>query len=111
MQLSDIQRDAVSKAFEARAQTKTLSPLYIKLVFDILIKWNSYSEDISIPSTVTACMDQLFTNLEKTHGKFCVMLKLRPSHLQDMRDWLDQFALSFNRTWTSNIAYALACLD
>ncbi|XP_067942094.1 NACHT and WD repeat domain-containing protein 2-like [Watersipora subatra] len=70
--ISNDQRQALSLAFKG----KSLPPLYIKLVFDILIKWKSYSQADSIPTDVTACMDQLFTNLENAHGKRQVQLAL-----------------------------------
>ena len=50
----------------------TLYPLYIKLIFDIIIKWTSYYEpddDFLKCNTIDKCIKYLFRSHEKTHGK------------------------------------------
>lgn len=50
----------------------TLYPLYIKLLFDIISKWQSfYQPDDAFKNadTIDQCIIYLFRSLEKTHGK------------------------------------------
>lgn len=64
LQLTDRQRSAVSETFLDRE----LPPLYVKLIFDMLVKWTSYSQASNIPTDIISSLAQLFTNLESTHG-------------------------------------------
>ena len=50
----------------------TLYPLYIKLIFDIIVKWTSYYEpdnEFLKCNTIDKCIKYLFKSHEKTHGK------------------------------------------
>ncbi len=53
-------------------QTAILYPLYIKILFDIILNWqSSYIPDRSIMSckNIDACIQYLFKHLETVHGK------------------------------------------
>ena len=50
----------------------TLQPLFIKLVFDLIIKWRSFYEpvdDFKGLLSIDSCIQYLFKQLEKEHGK------------------------------------------
>ena len=50
----------------------TLYPLYIKLIFDIIVTWPSNYEpdaDFLKCKTIDKCIKYLFRSLEKSHGK------------------------------------------
>jgi hypothetical protein len=48
-----------------------LFPLYVKLIFDIIVKWTSYyvpNEDFKECTEIDECIEYLFKLLEKNHG-------------------------------------------
>ena len=78
LQLTEAQRNAITNHFKG----KPLPPLYIKLVFDVIVNWKSYTEDLHIPEDVSRCLEQLYNDLEKEHGKFpCKLWFCWTSHL------------------------------
>jgi len=53
-------------------ETASLYPLYVKLVFDIILKWESYyepDESFKKAFNIDECIKYLFRLLEKEHGK------------------------------------------
>ena len=49
-----------------------LFPLYIKLIFDIVLTWKSQyvpDQDFLRCTTIDRCIEYLFKSLEKLHGK------------------------------------------
>ena len=48
------------------------SPLYVKLVFDHVSLWKSYSPDTYIAKTIEECIQKLFDRTENSHGKVLV---------------------------------------
>jgi len=66
-QLSPQQRTAVSKAVE-----RCPLPLYLKLVFNEMLKWKSYTTVQALPPTIPDLIHTLFARVEKEHGKILV---------------------------------------
>ena len=69
--LSEVQWKALEMVFN-RA---TLFPLYIKLIFDIVVKWTSYhvpSDEFLNCTNIDICIEYLFKLLEKSHGKLFI---------------------------------------
>ena len=50
------------------------TPLYLKMIFDQASTWTSFvaPESITLPNNVHNCIEKLFCNLEKMHGKILV---------------------------------------
>lgn len=48
------------------------SPLYVKLVFDQISLWKSYTTDIVIAKSIDDCVSKLFERVESSHGKILV---------------------------------------
>ena len=48
------------------------SPLYVKLVFDQISLWRSYTTDVAIASCIDDCISELFKRVESAHGKVLV---------------------------------------
>lgn len=48
------------------------SPLYVKLVFDQISLWKSYTVDITIAKSIDDCVSKLFERVESSHGKILV---------------------------------------
>lgn len=48
------------------------SPLYVKLVFDQISLWKSYTLDIVIAKSIDDCVSKLFERVENSHGKILV---------------------------------------
>lgn len=48
------------------------SPLYVKLVFDQISLWKSYTLDITIAKSIDDCISKLFERVESSHGKVLV---------------------------------------
>lgn len=48
------------------------SPLYVKLVFDQIYLWKSYTLDIAIAKSIDDCVSKLFERVESSHGKILV---------------------------------------
>lgn len=48
------------------------SPLYVKLVFDQISLWKSYTLDIAIAKSIDDCVSKLFERVESSHGKTLV---------------------------------------
>ena len=49
----------------------TLFPLYVKLIFDIIVKWTSYyipNDEFKKCISIDQCIEYLFKILEKNHG-------------------------------------------
>ena len=53
-------------------KSATLQPLFIKLIYDIIIKWRSFYEpgvEFKSLQTIDSCIEYLFKQLEKEHGE------------------------------------------
>jgi hypothetical protein len=48
------------------------SPLYVKLVYDQLCLWKSYTIDTFIAKSIDDCISKLFERVENSHGKVLV---------------------------------------
>ena len=48
------------------------SPLYVKLVFDQISLWKSYTMDNNIAKSIEVCIEKLFERVENAHGKVLV---------------------------------------
>jgi hypothetical protein len=48
------------------------SPLYVKLVYDQISLWKSYTENIFIAKSIEDCVSKLFERVENSHGKVLV---------------------------------------
>ncbi len=48
------------------------SPLYVKLVFDQLCLWKSYTKDLRIAGSINDCIIELFKRVENAHGRILV---------------------------------------
>ena len=60
------------KLLDSIFEKATLYPLYVKLMFDIIIKWQSYympEESFKSLINIDRCIKYLFQQLEKEHGK------------------------------------------
>lgn len=65
--ISDDQWPLVKQALE-----KCNTPLYVKLVFDKISLWKSYTLDTTIPDSIDECISILFDRIENQHGKILV---------------------------------------
>ena len=63
-QLTESQRSEVSRALSQ----KSVTALYVKLVYDIIISWKSYTAVTELPGDVISCLDRLFDKMESDHG-------------------------------------------
>ena len=66
--LSEKQWEILDNIFD-RAK---LYPLYIKLIFDIVVKWTSFqvpNEEFKNCTNIDLCISYLFKIMEKNHGK------------------------------------------
>ena len=52
------------------------SPLYVKLVFDQISLWKSYTIDNNIAKSIEVCIEKLFERVENAHGKVLVQYAL-----------------------------------
>ena len=53
-------------------QRARLQPLFVKLIYDIIIKWRSFYEPViefKSLQTIDSCIEFLFKQLEKEHGE------------------------------------------
>jgi hypothetical protein len=53
----------------------TLFPLYVKLIFDIIVKWTSFyipNNEFKDCFNIDSCIEYLFRVLEKSHGSTLV---------------------------------------
>ena len=48
------------------------SPLYVKLVYDQICLWKSYTMDTTIARTIEDCISKLFERVENSHGRVLV---------------------------------------
>ncbi|CAF0730783.1 unnamed protein product [Brachionus calyciflorus] len=48
------------------------SPLYVKLVFDQISLWKSYTLETSLAKSIDDCISKLFERVENSHGKILV---------------------------------------
>lgn len=48
------------------------TPLYVKLVFDQVSLWKSYTSDIYLAPSISDCISKLFERIENQHGKVLV---------------------------------------
>ena len=48
------------------------SPLYVKLVFDQISLWKSYTQDVAIAKSIEDSISKLFHRVENAHGKVLV---------------------------------------
>ncbi len=66
--LTKQQREVLNKAL-----AQEVTPLYLKVIFDQISSWKSYELDLpQIPNTVRSCLEQLYQNIEKKHGRILV---------------------------------------
>ena len=71
--LTDKQMKIIEDLFKLD-ETK-LYPLYVKLIFDIISKWNSYSEvteEFLKCYTIDDCVEYIFETMEQDYGKLLV---------------------------------------
>ena len=62
--MTESQRSEVNRALSQ----KSVTALYVKLVYDIIISWKSYTAVAELPGGVISCLDRLFDKLEGDHG-------------------------------------------
>lgn len=48
------------------------TPLYLKLVFETVKSWYSYSNEVSLSSDTESILDKFFNRLEKEHGRILI---------------------------------------
>ena len=48
------------------------SPLYVKLLFDQIALWKSYTDNVFIAKSIEDCVSKLFERVESSHGKVLV---------------------------------------
>jgi len=48
------------------------TPLYVKLVFDQISLWKSYTQDIYLAQSISDCIFKLFERIENQHGRILV---------------------------------------
>ena len=48
------------------------TPLYVKLVFDQISLWKSYTQDIYLAPSISDCISKLFERIENQHGRILV---------------------------------------
>ena len=61
------QLEVVKEAF-----THCNAALYVKLVFDQIILWRSYTTDLFIKKTINEMVGEVFSRVENCHGKVLV---------------------------------------
>ena len=47
---------------------KSVTALYVKLVYDVIVSWKSYTAVMELPDDVIFCLDRLFDKMETDHG-------------------------------------------
>jgi NACHT domain- and WD repeat-containing protein len=52
------------------------SPLYVKLVYDLIVLWKSYTVDTTIAGSINDCVSKLFERVENAHGRVLVSYAL-----------------------------------
>lgn len=60
------------QVLDSMFEKNVLYPLYIRIIFDIIIKWTSFyvpDKEFMDANTIDKCIKYLFQSLEKTHGK------------------------------------------
>ena len=62
--MTESQRSEVSQALSQ----KSVTALYVKLVYDVTTSWKSYTAVTELPGDVISCLDRLFDELERDHG-------------------------------------------
>lgn len=70
--LSEPQWNELSLMFESAEKSRSLFPLYVKIVFDIVSKWPSFYEpekNFKICHNIDQMIEYLFKSLEFLHGK------------------------------------------
>ena len=65
--VSELQLDVVKDCL-----TYCNAALYVKLVFDQIRLWNSYTTQIDINKTINDCIADVFGRVENAHGKVLV---------------------------------------
>lgn len=65
--ISDTQLKLVTEALR-----ECNSPLYVKLVFDQISLWKSYTLDTTLAKSIDDCISKLFERVENSHGKILV---------------------------------------
>ncbi len=48
------------------------TPLYVKLVFDQVSLWKSYTQDVYLAPSISDCISKLFERIENQHGRVLV---------------------------------------
>ena len=54
------------------ALNKCNTPLYVKLVFDQISLWKSYTQDVYLAPSIAECISKLFERIENQHGRTLV---------------------------------------
>ena len=67
------------------------SPLYVKLVFDQICLWKSYTMDNNIAKSIEVCIEKLFERVENAHGK--VLVKYALSYVTASKNGLSEAEL------------------
>lgn len=72
--LKNIQRTISNEqlAIVKEALQECNSPLYVKLVFDQISLWKSYTQEILLAKSIDECISKLFERVENSHGKILV---------------------------------------
>jgi hypothetical protein len=65
--ISETQLSIVNEAYRGCS-----SPLYVKLVFDQITLWRSYTDNVFIAKSIEECVSKLFERVENSHGKVLV---------------------------------------
>jgi hypothetical protein len=65
--ISETQWPIINEALQ-----KCNSPLYVKLVFDQVSLWKSYTIDVFLAPTIPDCILKLFERIENQHGRVLV---------------------------------------
>jgi NACHT domain- and WD repeat-containing protein len=84
--ISERQLIIVKEALEA-----CNSPLYVKLVFDQICLWKSYTMDNNIAKSIEVCVEKLFERVENAHGK--VLVKYALSYVTASKNGLSEAEL------------------